>query len=70
MSNCKAYSVHARDIILRSITELRDLVLDKRKGYILCSGAISTYGHSNFMSDTDRRRFDNDTGVPELFPVY
>jgi hypothetical protein len=62
-ANCRIYSEHARQNILRSVTELRDLVLEKRKGYILCSGTFSSYGHSNFMSDDDRKRFDVDSKI-------
>ena len=63
--NFRLLAAQARDI-LRNITELRDLVTKKRRDYILCSGGgiggqISFYGHNNFMSDSDRRQFDEDT---------
>lgn len=59
------YSNHARQI-LTDITELRDLVLDKRKEYIMCSNAFSLYGAQRFMSDEDRKKFDNETGFLSL----
>ena len=60
-SNFPLYCSQARQI-LTDITELRDLVLDKRKEYILCSNAFSLYGVQKFMSDEDRRKFDQETG--------
>lgn len=64
-TNFRLFASQARDI-LRNITELRDLVLKKRRDYILRSGGgvggqISIYGQNNFMSDNDRRQFDVDT---------
>uniref|UniRef100_A0A914CL35 t-SNARE coiled-coil homology domain-containing protein n=1 Tax=Acrobeloides nanus TaxID=290746 RepID=A0A914CL35_9BILA len=47
--------------ILVDITELRNLVLEKRRDYILCGGSFSSYGYSNFMSDSDRQKFDMDS---------
>jgi len=59
--NFHLYSWHANQI-LADITQLRDLILDKRKEYILCSNAFSIYGTQRFMSDTDRKKFDRETG--------
>uniref|UniRef100_A0A914HQW6 Syntaxin-18 n=1 Tax=Globodera rostochiensis TaxID=31243 RepID=A0A914HQW6_GLORO len=58
-ANFRLYCAHARQI-LTDVTELRDLVLDKRKEYILCSNAFSLYGVQKFMSDEDRRKFDRE----------
>ncbi|KAL3088657.1 hypothetical protein niasHT_023275 [Heterodera trifolii] len=61
-SSFSLYCSHAHQI-LTDITELRDLVLDKRKEYILCSNAFSLYGVQKFMSDEDRRKFDQETDL-------
>uniref|UniRef100_A0A183C2E1 Syntaxin-18 n=1 Tax=Globodera pallida TaxID=36090 RepID=A0A183C2E1_GLOPA len=58
-ANFPLYCAHARQILM-DVTELRDLVLDKRKEYILCSNAFSLYGVQKFMSDEDRRKFDRE----------
>uniref|UniRef100_A0AC34FHV1 Syntaxin-18 n=1 Tax=Panagrolaimus sp. ES5 TaxID=591445 RepID=A0AC34FHV1_9BILA len=60
--NFRLFASQARDI-LRNISELRNLVLSKRRDYLLCSvgGHFSAYGHSNFISDYDRRQFDSDS---------
>uniref|UniRef100_A0A914KQL2 Syntaxin-18 n=1 Tax=Meloidogyne incognita TaxID=6306 RepID=A0A914KQL2_MELIC len=60
--NFHLYSWHANQI-LADITQLRDLILDKRKEYILCSNAFSIYGTQRFMSDTDRKKFDRETDI-------
>lgn len=50
--------------ILQNITELRNLVLDKRKEYILCIGSLtSSYGNYSTMSEFDRKRFHVDSGI-------
>ncbi|KAI1703159.1 syntaxin-18 [Ditylenchus destructor] len=56
--NFSIFNNEAREV-LQNITELRNLVLEKRKGYILCSSTFSTYGE--FMTDEDRKKFDIDT---------
>ncbi|KAI1711816.1 syntaxin-18 [Ditylenchus destructor] len=56
--NFSTFNNEAREV-LQNITELRNLVLEKRKGYILCSSTFSTYGE--FMTDEDRKKFDIDT---------
>lgn len=58
----RLYNSHARQILV-DVTELRDLVLDKRKEYILCSNAFSLYGAQRFMSDEDRKKFDRETDM-------
>uniref|UniRef100_A0A1I8BRR5 t-SNARE coiled-coil homology domain-containing protein n=1 Tax=Meloidogyne hapla TaxID=6305 RepID=A0A1I8BRR5_MELHA len=60
--NFHLYSWHANQI-LADITQLRDLILDKRKEYILCSNAFSIYGAQRFMSDADRKKFDRETDI-------
>ncbi|CAD5231490.1 unnamed protein product [Bursaphelenchus xylophilus] len=52
------YAAHSRQIG-QHIRELRDLVLEKRKTYLLST--VNVYGHDNFMSDSDRRQCDEDT---------
>lgn len=56
--NFSLYTAHARQIC-QHIRELADLVLERRKSYLLTS--VNVYGHDNFMTDDDRRQFDSDT---------
>ncbi|CAD5225285.1 unnamed protein product [Bursaphelenchus okinawaensis] len=56
--NFKLYAAHSRQIA-QHIRELRDLVLEKRKSYLLST--VNVYGHDNFMSDSDRKQCDDDT---------
>lgn len=57
----RLYSNQATEI-LHNVTELRNLVLDKRKEYILCSGSLkSSYGNYSAMSEFDRKHFDTDS---------
>jgi homoserine kinase len=57
--NFSLYTAYARQIC-QHIRELADLVLERRKSYLLTS--VNVYGHANFMTDDDRRQFDSDTG--------
>uniref|UniRef100_A0A914Z754 Syntaxin-18 n=1 Tax=Panagrolaimus superbus TaxID=310955 RepID=A0A914Z754_9BILA len=70
-NNFRLFASQARDI-LRNISELRNLVLSKRRDYLLCSvgGHFSAYGHSNFISDYDRRQFDSDSGNAFLWTEF
>lgn len=58
--NFRLYAAHARQIC-QHIRELADLVLERRKSYLLTR--VNVYGHDNFMTDEDRRQFDSDTGL-------
>lgn len=58
--NFRLYTAHARQIC-QHIRELADLVLERRKSYLLTR--VNVYGHDNFMTDEDRRQFDSDTGL-------
>jgi len=58
--NFPLYTAHARQIC-QHIRELADLVLERRKSYLLTS--VNVYGHDNFMTDDDRRQFDSDTDL-------
>jgi hypothetical protein len=58
--NFSLYTAYARQIC-QHIRELADLVLERRKSYLLTS--VNVYGHANFMTDDDRQQFDSDTGL-------
>ncbi|KAI6189605.1 hypothetical protein M3Y97_00026600 [Aphelenchoides bicaudatus] len=58
--NFSLYTAYARQIC-QHIRELADLVLERRKSYLLTS--VNVYGHDNFMTDDDRRQFDSDTDL-------
>ncbi|KAI6220674.1 hypothetical protein M3Y99_01595000 [Aphelenchoides fujianensis] len=58
--NFPLYSAHARQIG-QHIRELADLVVERRKSYLLST--VSAYGHDELMSDSDRRHFDADTDL-------
>lgn len=60
-SSFSFYNSQANEI-LQSITELRDLVLDKRKEYIMCSATFSMYDTQSSMTESNRKQFDCDSG--------
>ncbi|KAI6213849.1 hypothetical protein M3Y94_00200300 [Aphelenchoides besseyi] len=59
-ANFHLYTAHARQIG-QHIRELADLVVERRKSYLLST--VSAYGHDELMSDADRRHFDSDTDL-------
>lgn len=55
----KVYAAQSRNICAH-IRELKDLIMDKRKSYLLST--VNAYGHDNLMSDSDRKQCDEQMG--------